>query len=439
MSASNTRLRNVTFSNRDLYLHYENGWETKGKWSSPQASGTMSFSDRLNSKVTFTFPQPAVAFYYYGLRRARGGLYGICIDCDPENMRFETVDALDRSDDGQNPPVVLFSRTFDKPGTHIVVLTNLKDTRYNPSGESQITVTRFVLEVDDSPQGSTQEQPTSVSSSSPATSESRSTTVGTDGSSSLSLTQSSSESAFTFSSSSSMGALIPSSSSNNDVVRSTAPVTIIGGAVGGSVLAIILIIVGVSCWCRKRARDVVAQDRLLSSGPSHPSPEVDISHNSLSSANSVVSPTRQLDAFDLLGNSEAATTPRMRSNLSFSRRAPSRAVIDGPRSLRTPPRLSFARFNPLSNHRSPVPSPIPVPYSQTHPAISTEERQRAGRNAHNHLSTTSGSGLRRSPLERRREVDAGPVFDEDAPEDEGMSTLPPLYEQVFRSPVDVRE
>ncbi|KAL0061521.1 hypothetical protein AAF712_011664 [Marasmius tenuissimus] len=188
-----------------------------------------------------------------------------------------------------------------------------------------------------------------------------------------------------------MGALIPSSSSNNDVVRSTAPVTIIGGAV---------------------------VDLPISS------PEVDISHNSLSSANSVVSPTRQLDASDLLGNSEAAITSEDEVEPEFL------ATCTLP--------LSFASFNPLSSHRSPVASPALVPYSQTHPAISIEERPRTRRNTPNHLSSTSDSALRRSPLERRREVDAGPVFDEDAPEDEGMSTLPPLYEQVFRSPVDVQ-
>ncbi|KAK1226056.1 hypothetical protein PQX77_010971 [Marasmius sp. AFHP31] len=324
----------------------------------------------------------------------------------------------------------------------------MKDTRYNPSGESQITITKFVLEVDDSPQSPTQEQPTTVSSSSPsssssATSESRSTTVGNDGSPSHTLGQSSSESAFNFSPSSSTGAPNPSSSSNNDAVRSTAPVAIIAGAVGGSVLAIILIIVGVSCWRRKRAREVVAQDRPLSlSGPSRSSPQVDISHNpstpdlSLSPTHSIVTPTRQRpDALDLFGDSEAAITPRMRSNLSFWRRTPSRVVFGSTRSLSTPPRLSFARFNLLRNHRFSVVNPTLVPYTQVHPTISIEERREARRNSPSHLSTTSGSGLRRSPalLERRREVDAGPVVDEDAPTggDEAMSTLPPLYEQVF--------
>ncbi|KAK1226058.1 hypothetical protein PQX77_010973 [Marasmius sp. AFHP31] len=309
----------------------------------------------------------------------------------------------------------------------------MKDIRINPSGESQITLAQLVLEIDEFPQSSTQEQPTPVLSLSQGTSESRNTAVGTDGSTS-----------------SSTGALDPSSSSNNDTAKSTDHVTIIAGAVGGTLLAIILIIVVVYCWRRKRAREVVTQNRSLSSlsGPSYSSPEVDTSHDfptpdlRLYFTHSI--PTRQPDASGLFGNSEAAIIPKTRSNLSsWRRRAPSRPVIDGTRSLRTPPRLSFVRFNLLSNHRSPVANPTLVPYSQMHPAISQEERRIARRNPPGHLSTTSGSGSRRSlvPLERRREVDAGPVVDEDAPTggDEGMSTLPPLYDRVFRSSVGVRQ
>ena len=59
----------------------------------------------LSQHPLVAFPQQAVAFHYYGIPRSNGGLYGICIDCDPNDMRFETVDALDQSDNGQNPPV----------------------------------------------------------------------------------------------------------------------------------------------------------------------------------------------------------------------------------------------------------------------------------------------------------------------------------------------
>lgn len=48
---------------------------------------------------------PANAFYYYGMRRSRGALYAICIDCDPNKPIFESIDAVNATDDGTNPPV----------------------------------------------------------------------------------------------------------------------------------------------------------------------------------------------------------------------------------------------------------------------------------------------------------------------------------------------
>ena len=49
--------------------------------------------------------EQAVAFYYYGIPRCCGGYYAICVDCDPNNPIFTHIDAVNTSDDGQNPPV----------------------------------------------------------------------------------------------------------------------------------------------------------------------------------------------------------------------------------------------------------------------------------------------------------------------------------------------
>ncbi|KAK1217107.1 hypothetical protein PQX77_020253 [Marasmius sp. AFHP31] len=445
MSAPNTRFKNVTFDDRDsLHFHYdENGWYNKGTWSSPRAhkSGTMSSSEQLNASVTFTFPKPAVAFYYYGLGRAFGGLYGICIDCDPSDMRFEPVDALNRSDDGGNPPVVLFSKRFDIPGTHVIVLTNTNDTRVIPSGASQITVTQFVLEIDDSPQSSTQE-PASISSSTTATSESRTTTITNIP---PSLTQSPSEEPNSPSSASAFSLILPppSSSSNfGDATNSTAPVAIIAGAVGGIFTAVILIVVGLCYFHRKRARDAVVNGPMSSpSGPFHSSPlrvnasrsPLTANHSFLSFDSSVFSASHPDALAGALDGPEAAITPWMRWNLSssFWRHTPSHVVIDNQRSPRTSSRPFLARLNLLRNYRPTDAGPNHVtPFSQMHPAISKEERPKAGSSPFDH----SGTGSR-----RLLEVDASPFIDRNITESGGTSILPPLYDQVFnRSRVGVR-
>lgn len=142
-----TAYQNVSFDDRDTdHLKYSVGWFLTGSWnaSSVGETGTLSSANDLTANVTFTFPMPAVAFYYYGIPRCCGGYYAICVDCDPNNPIFTPIDAVNKSDNGQNPPVVLYSITFDQPGVHEIILTNQNDTRF---GKSQITIDRFDLQV----------------------------------------------------------------------------------------------------------------------------------------------------------------------------------------------------------------------------------------------------------------------------------------------------
>lgn len=48
---------------------------------------------------------PIYAFYYFGIKRADGGFYQICIDCDPNNRIWTDIDGVNKTDDGKNPPV----------------------------------------------------------------------------------------------------------------------------------------------------------------------------------------------------------------------------------------------------------------------------------------------------------------------------------------------
>ncbi|KAJ8084826.1 hypothetical protein PM082_003603 [Marasmius tenuissimus] len=168
---SNLRIKTITFDDRNRSaLNYGSFWFLdQGTWNATNTkeTGTLSSSNDPNANVTFDFPVPAIAFRYYGMRRSRGGLYGICIDCDSlDEPRFQNVDALNATDDGLNPPVVLFSKAFDTPAKHVIILRNQNDTRIVPGGNSQITIDRFELDViDDSPASDIPQSP----SPSPAT------------------------------------------------------------------------------------------------------------------------------------------------------------------------------------------------------------------------------------------------------------------------------
>ncbi|KAK1217110.1 hypothetical protein PQX77_020256 [Marasmius sp. AFHP31] len=161
---------------------------------------------------------PAVAFHYFGMLRPAGGLYGICIDCDPNGPNFQTIDAINITDDGKNPPVALFSKRFDTPARHVVLLMNQNDSRVVPTGNSQITIDSFVLEVvgDDE----------SLATTLPSTSSTSSVSVIT----------------LSFS---------PSSTSVSDE-KGTPIGDIIGLAIGGTLLGIMMIVTGFYCRHRRK-------------------------------------------------------------------------------------------------------------------------------------------------------------------------------------------
>ncbi|KIK60180.1 hypothetical protein GYMLUDRAFT_244611 [Collybiopsis luxurians FD-317 M1] len=185
-------LRNISYSNEDRnHLQYAGSWKISGTYEATNTgqSGTLSSTNDNSANVTFSehffkptlfnpkktsieFPQAATAIYYYGIRRCCGGFYAACIDCNPSasitndrSTGFQTIDAVNRSDDGKNPPVntdfivgagnnvhnfqvVLWSQTFPSPAVHTVVLTNQFDDRFQ-NGNSELTVASFVIQIQD--------------------------------------------------------------------------------------------------------------------------------------------------------------------------------------------------------------------------------------------------------------------------------------------------
>jgi len=55
--------------------------------------------------LVWHYTAPIVGFYYFGIKRSRGGFYQICIDCYPDNPQWLDIDGVNSTDDGHNPPV----------------------------------------------------------------------------------------------------------------------------------------------------------------------------------------------------------------------------------------------------------------------------------------------------------------------------------------------
>ncbi|KAF9476253.1 hypothetical protein BDN70DRAFT_882687 [Pholiota conissans] len=139
----------LTYDSSDTSVFvYTGSWLVDGQWASSNGeSGTLATSNDPNGYVTFKFPSAAVSFTYYGIKRSRGGLYGVCTDCDINSSSFGTIDAFDASDNGQNPPIALYSTSWAQPGVHTVIIKNEADSRGTPTGNSQLTLDRVVIDV----------------------------------------------------------------------------------------------------------------------------------------------------------------------------------------------------------------------------------------------------------------------------------------------------
>ncbi|KAF5345165.1 hypothetical protein D9758_009661 [Tetrapyrgos nigripes] len=204
-------LKNLTFGNGNPFLNYTGTW-MNGTWNASNGENTLHITNELTARVTFTFPVPANAFYYYGMKRSNGARYGICIDdpiCDPASP-IVVIDALDCSDDGHNPPVctppftaIWISPTDDEHCTRLFFSPMNSNTRQPAGAVPQLVVDRFEIQV----------PTTSISAFTSST---------------------------IFSSSSSTTSASPSSSSSS---QSTPVGTIAGGVIGGlTLIAIILCI-----------------------------------------------------------------------------------------------------------------------------------------------------------------------------------------------------
>ncbi|KAL1756204.1 hypothetical protein FB107DRAFT_274186 [Schizophyllum commune] len=238
-------LKNVTYDDRDITnIHYNNWWFTTGSYNATSVgeTGTLSSSNSPDASLVFTFPQPATAFYYYGMLRSGGGWYLMCIDCDPNDQLWDHIDAHNASDDGRNPPILLYTKTWHEPGVHEVILQNTNDTRFGKIN-TQITLDRFILTIDDGTAGDANERnPTPTSSS---TSEE----LG-------SITSTFSSTASSSSSSSSATSVAASYSKR-------APVGAVSGAVAGAVLFVVIVSF---CWWRRHRRSRLS----LPSSVDHP-------------------------------------------------------------------------------------------------------------------------------------------------------------------------
>ncbi|KAF5362759.1 hypothetical protein D9758_011684 [Tetrapyrgos nigripes] len=143
-----TGLQNLTFGDGSSLLQYVGVWQA-GTWGD---NGTLHLTNEPFATVTLTFPVPANAFYFYGMKRSDGAKYVACIDespCDPANPNSLPIDAFDplANNFSNDPPVLLFSHEFDDFAVHEVTIMNLEDPR-NPNHENSVVeVGSFEIQV----------------------------------------------------------------------------------------------------------------------------------------------------------------------------------------------------------------------------------------------------------------------------------------------------
>ncbi|KAF5327609.1 hypothetical protein D9619_004805 [Psilocybe cf. subviscida] len=127
---------------------YSGSWLRTGTWSTSDGQrGTVSSTSEIGATVSFTFPVPAIAFRFYGLKSSRGAYYGVCVDCNPSAPQYTFVSAYNATDNGSSPPVYFYHHSWLGPGIHSVTVINQSDRRGIPSGNSVLALDRFELDV----------------------------------------------------------------------------------------------------------------------------------------------------------------------------------------------------------------------------------------------------------------------------------------------------
>ncbi|KAK7040141.1 hypothetical protein VNI00_009947 [Paramarasmius palmivorus] len=251
------RFRNLTFDDRDTqHLQYSGSWLRTGTYNATNTgqTGTLAVANK-QAMVTFDFPVLANGFFYYGIRRSGPGLYAICIDCNPEDQHFEDIDARNSTDNGRNPPVLLYHRWFETPGQHTVILKNQRDPRVK-NDISQLTLDRFELQVIDETRVVTVSsgQTSSASDSQPSTpSSSAPVSQPSTPSSGAPVSQPS-----TPSSSNPVSQPSTSSSTKNEGSKSIG--IIMGSVVGVFIGLMALIALARCCWRRRNATSRVIDE-----------------------------------------------------------------------------------------------------------------------------------------------------------------------------------
>ncbi|OBZ78782.1 hypothetical protein A0H81_00605 [Grifola frondosa] len=113
----------------------------------PEHGDDFAFANGEDDEVVATLPANATAVFYQGFRVSGGALYLACLNCIAGGeQRFLEVDAHDPTDNGTQPPTVLFSFTgLDPTVAHDLSVFNLEDDRFDHT--SQITFDALVVTV----------------------------------------------------------------------------------------------------------------------------------------------------------------------------------------------------------------------------------------------------------------------------------------------------
>ncbi|EJU02503.1 hypothetical protein DACRYDRAFT_116178 [Dacryopinax primogenitus] len=173
---------NTTIPSFDPTVSYQPSgtWSPVGILNGSTGGRAMFDQGSLPGYITYTFPQPATGFEYWGFQRSDHWLMSICFDCPPGDTGGDQVGTgLNITTNGSEPPRLLYSVYNLTYAIHNVSCTNLFDPRtsikFPTPSYGQMNLDHFVLVSPTTP-------PTSTSTSS--TQPDGTATAGAGGSSS---------------------------------------------------------------------------------------------------------------------------------------------------------------------------------------------------------------------------------------------------------------
>ncbi|TBU64900.1 hypothetical protein BD310DRAFT_291803 [Dichomitus squalens] len=140
---------NATIRFDSPLISFSAGWSL-AEFEGAGTEDQFAFANKDGEQLVVQLPRNVSAVFYQGFKSNGGALWFACLDCDPSQDaggNVLEVDAHDDTENGTQPPEILFSFTnVDPTQLHVLTVVNLEDARFNNT--SQITFDALILTID---------------------------------------------------------------------------------------------------------------------------------------------------------------------------------------------------------------------------------------------------------------------------------------------------